>query len=170
MHSFHLAAVPAVVGARAIARPPRHVRLEFLRRWGQVRALGEPPEIAGRSDPAEPVVAVTMARMRIPEIPRFVRWGVPVERLVRDDPAATLALAAYQPPRTVSTFSIWRSTREMTAMAHGRSDAEAPRRHADAMVERERRDFHHEFTTLRFRPLAEHGRWEGRTGIVPGLG
>ena len=54
-------------------------------------------------------------------------------------------------------------------MAHGRSGAEQPRRHADAMVERERRDFHHEFTTLRFHPLAEHGSWEGRTGIVPGV-
>ena len=36
-----------------------------------------------------------------------------------------------------------------------------------AMVERERRDFHHEFTTLRFRPLSEHGTWEGRR-VVPG--
>lgn len=55
----------------------------------------------------------------------------------------------------------------MTDMVHGRSDVEAPRRHAAAMVERERRDFHHEFTTLRFRPVSEHGSWEGRTGIVP---
>lgn len=28
-------------------------------------------------------------------------------------------------------------------------------------------DFHHEFTTLRFRPLSEHGTWEGQTGLVP---
>ncbi|AQP51483.1 hypothetical protein BW733_12350 [Tessaracoccus flavescens] len=38
------------------------------------------------------------------------------------------------------------------------------------MAERERRAFHHEFTTLRFRPLAEHGTWDGRAGYVPGLG
>lgn len=233
MHSFHLAAVPAHVGARAIARPPRdvpglrhaevmatmtlgapvvspqrlqvhrlavfahwddeaaldrflgadrlgrrladawHVRLEFLRRWGRVRRLGDLPEIAGRSDPAEPLVAVTVARMRIPEVPRFIHWGVPVERQVRDHPAATLALAACRPPRTVSTFSVWRSAREMTAMVHGRDASADGRhggtvgaRHARAMVERERRDFHHEFTTLRFRPLSEHGTWDGRR-VVP---
>lgn len=35
------------------------------------------------------------------------------------------------------------------------------------MNERERRDFHREFTTLRFKPLSEHGSWEGRTAYVP---
>lgn len=144
-----------------------HVRLEFLRRWGQVAELAHLPEIAGRSDPAEPIVAVTLARARLPDLARFIHWGRPVERQVRDDPATTLALAAMRPPRTFSTFSVWRTTRAMTDMVHGRSRVEAPRRHADAMVERERRDFHREFTTLRFRPLAEHGSWEGRTGIVP---
>ena len=234
MHSFHLARVPAAVGTRAVARPPRdvpglrhaevmatmtlgapvvspqrlqvrrlavfarwedetalerflaadrlgrtladgwHVRMEFLRRWGRVARLGDLPEVAGRSDPAEPVVAVTVARMRVPEVPRFVHWGRPVERQVRDHPAVTLALAAYRPPRTVSTFSVWRSAREMTGMVHGRdASADGPHggevgaRHARAMVERERRDFHHEFTTLRFRPLSEHGTWEGRR-VVPG--
>jgi len=38
------------------------------------------------------------------------------------------------------------------------------------MVERERRDFHHEFTTLRFRALCEHGEWEGRRNIIPPAG
>lgn len=164
------AALEAFLGAHPLGRRLAHgwhVRLEFLRRWGQVRELGDLPEVADRSDPAEPVVAVTLARMRLPELPRFIHWGRPVERLVRDHPATTLALAAVRPPRTVSTFSIWRSAREMTGMVHGRSDVEAPHRHAEAMLERERRDFHHEFTTLRFRPLAEHGSWEGRTGLVP---
>ena len=144
-----------------------HVRLEFLRRWGHVTDLGDLPEVADRSDPSEPVVAVTLARLRLREVPRFIRWGRPVERLVRDHPGTTLALAAMRPPRTVSTFSVWRSARDMTAMVHGRSDVGGPTRHSDAMVERERRDFHHEFTTLRFRPLAEQGSWQGRSGIVP---
>ncbi len=144
-----------------------HVRLEFVRRWGRVAELGDLPERAGRSDPDEPSVAFTLARMRLPEVPRFIRWGRPVERLVRDHPGTTLSLAAIRPPHTVSTFSIWRSTREMTDMVFGRSAVDAPTRHVDAMVERDRRDFHHEFTTLRFRPLSEHGTWEGRGGYVP---
>ncbi|WP_375001052.1 hypothetical protein [Aeromicrobium sp. CTD01-1L150] len=154
-----------------------HVRLEFVRRWGRVAALSDLPERAGRSDPDEPSVAVTLARMRLPRVPRFLRWGRPVERLVRDHPGATFATAAIRPPHTVSTFSVWRTTREMTDMVFGRGgsaqqrgrsgDVGAVTRHVDAMAERDRRDFHHEFTTLRFRPIAEHGTWDGRTRILP---
>lgn len=140
-----------------------HVRLEFVRRWGEVRELGPMPDAAGRMELDEPVVAVTLARMRLPELPRFIRWGRPVERQIRDHPEATLAMAAIRLPRTVSTFSIWTSTRAMTGMVFGRDAGEAARRHVEAMAERDRRDFHHEFTTLRFRPLSEHGSWEGRT-------
>jgi len=110
---------------------------------------------------------VTLARMRLLRLPRFLHWGRPVEGLVRDHPGVSLALAAVRPPHTVSTFSVWRSQREMVQMVHGRSPVEAPRRHVDAMAERDRKDFHHEFTTLRFRALSEHGSWQGRTGIVP---
>lgn len=144
-----------------------HVRLEFSRRWGEVRELALLPDVAERLELDEPVVAVTLARIRLPELPRFIRWGRPVERQIRDHPEATLATAAIRLPRTVSTFSIWTSTRAMTGMVFGRDDGEAARRHADAMTERDRRDFHHEFTTLRFRPLSEHGSWEGRTHYVP---
>ena len=145
-----------------------HVRLEFLRRWSTLKALPDLPARAGQWDQDEPVVAVTVARLRLPEVPRFLRWGKPVERLVRDHPGTTLALAAIRPPRTISTFSVWRSVREMEEMVHGRSEVPEPERHAAAMTERRRRDFHREFATYRFRPLSEHGTWEGRSGIVPG--
>ncbi|WP_454857126.1 hypothetical protein [Promicromonospora soli] len=144
-----------------------HVRLEYLRRWSRLAALPGLPARNGDWDQDEPVVAVTVARMRLPEVPRFLRSGKPVERQVRDHTGTTLALAAFRPPRTISTFSVWRTVREMEEMVHGRSGVPADRRHADAMVERRRRDFHREFATFRFRALSEHGTWEGRTGIVP---
>jgi hypothetical protein len=144
-----------------------HVRLEFLRRWSTLAALPGLPVRAGGWQQDEPVVAVTLARVRLAEVPRFLRWGKPVERLVRDHPGVTLAHAAVRPPRTISTFSVWRTVQEMEAMVHGRSAVPGAGRHVDAMGERERRDFHHEFATYRFRPLSEHGTWEGRTGIVP---
>jgi len=144
-----------------------HVRLRFLRRWGRVTELGDLPLATDDTDPDAPVVAVTLARLRLPQVPRFVRWGKPVERLVRDHPGTTLALAAARPLRTISTFTVWRSAREMTDMVHGRSSVPRPDRHAAAMVERDRRDFHREFTTLRFACTAEHGAWDGRTSIVP---
>ncbi|WP_029108903.1 hypothetical protein [Mycobacterium sp. URHD0025] len=144
-----------------------HVRMTFLRRWSRLAVLPDLPQQADTADDEEPVVAVTLARMRLPEVPRFLTWGKPVERLVRDDPNVTLALAAMRPPRSISTFSIWRSVRAMTDMVHGHSDVDKPTRHADAMAERRRRDFHHEFATYRFRPMSEHGSWNGHTGYVP---
>lgn len=144
-----------------------HVRMAFQRRWGYVSEFLGLPESVGEQDPAAPVIAVTLARMKLPQVPRFIRWGKPVEELVRDHPATTIAIAAVRLPRTVSTFSVWTSQREMVGMVRGHSSVPQPDRHAAAMAERRRKDFHFEFTTLRFKPIAEYGKWEGRTNIVP---
>lgn len=163
-------AIEAFLAGNALGRTLAagwHVRLRFLRRWGHVAALDGLPETAGETDPDGPVVAVTLARVRFLQVPRFLRWGKPVEPLVRDDPGTTLALAAARPWRTLSTFTVWRTARAMTDMVHGRSPVPAPERHSAAMAERARKDFHVEFTTLRFACLSEHGSWEGRAPIVP---
>jgi len=144
-----------------------HVRMTFLRRWGCISEFDGLPESVGEQNPDAPVVAVTLARMKLTQVPRFIHWGKPVEELVRDDPAKTVAIAAMRLPRTVSTFSVWRSQREMVEMVRGHRAVPRPKRHAAAMVERQRKDFHFEFTTLRFRPIAEYGVWEGRTHIIP---
>jgi hypothetical protein len=144
-----------------------HLRMAFLRRWGEVKEFDWLPEREGESDPGDVVAAFTRARMRLPEVPRFIRWGWPVEVLVRENPEATFAMAAIRLPGTVATFSIWNSQQAMIDMVRGHSSVPDPARHIQAMKERERRDFHHEFTTLRFRPLAEFGSWEGRTTLLP---
>jgi hypothetical protein len=144
-----------------------HVRLSFLRRWGLVSEFKGLPALVEENDTTAPVVAVTVARMKLLQVPRFIRWGRPVEALVRDHPGKTLALAAVRLPNTVSTFSVWRSTNEMTDMVNGHSAVPRPERHSAAMAERNRKDFHFEFTTLRFRALSEHGEWEGQRNIVP---
>ena len=54
----------------------------------------------------------------------------------------------------------------MTKMVYGHSAVEKPKRHKAAMNERERKDFHFEFTTLRFKPIAEFGAWKGRSNYV----
>lgn len=143
-----------------------HVRMEFVRRWGYVRALDGLPMVASEHGDDQPVVAVTLARLRVSQAFRFIRWGKPVEEQVRDDPAALFSLAAMRPLGTLSTFSIWRTQKAMTDMVHGRSSAPSAKRHARAMEERNRKDFHHEFTTLRFRPISEHGTWGGRNRLL----
>lgn len=144
-----------------------HVRMTFQRRWGHITEFDGLAESVGEQDPGAPVVAVTLARMKLPQVPRFIRWGKPVEELVRDHPGVTVAIAAMRLPRTVSTFSVWKTQREMVEMVRGHSAVPRPERHAAAMVERQRKDFHFEFTTLRFKPVAEHGAWEERTKIIP---
>ena len=132
-----------------------HVRLEFLRRWGHFPEFDDPSTSEVENDPNQPVVAVTLARLRLPQVLRFVRWGKPVEEQVRDHPATVMAHAAMRPLRTFSTFSVWRSQKEMLDMVHGHGHGHGTssesRRHAEAMRERDRKDFHHQFATFRFR-------------------
>ena len=146
-----------------------HTRLSFMRQWGKVSGFNLPDTTVEPDDPNAVAVAVTLARMKMPEVPRFIRWGRPVEKLVRDHPGTALSLASIRLPRTVSTFSVWKSQKEMTDMVHGHSTVPQPKRHINAMKERDRKDFHFEFTTLRFRAIAEFGQWNGRVNIIPGL-
>jgi len=146
-----------------------HVRLAFVRQWGKYKAFKIPESKETIENAASPVVAVTIARMKPFQVPRFIHWGRPVEKLVRDHPGTTLSLASFRFPNTVSTFSIWKTEKEMTEMVHGHSAVPKPKRHSDAMKERERKDFHFEFTTLRFKPLSEFGMWKGQKNFIPGL-
>ncbi|WP_298707363.1 hypothetical protein [Chitinophaga sp.] len=146
-----------------------HTRLAFLRQWGNISAFQIPGEPPALNYPDEPVVAVTLARMKLPEIPRFIHWGRPVEKLVRDHPGVLFSTASIRLPRTVSTFTIWKSQQEMADMVWGNSAVPHQNRHVNAMKERERKDFHFEFTTLRFKPIAEFGEWNGRSNYIPNL-
>lgn len=143
-------------------------KLQYLRQWGSFHGLKIPKDTL-EVDDSEPVVAVTIARMKFLQIPRFIRWGRPVEKLVRDDPASVLSMATIKLPRTVSTFSIWKTQKDMTDMVRGHSDMPKPKRHIEAMKERNRKDFHIEFTTLRFKAISETGKWEGKKNYISGL-
>lgn len=52
-----------------------HVRMAFQRRWGHISEFDGLAESVDKQDPAAPVVAVTLARMKLPQVPRFIRWG-----------------------------------------------------------------------------------------------
>lgn len=137
-----------------------HVRLRLYRRWGQVAEIADAVVDAGAARPG-PVVAVTLARLKLSETLRFTRYGRPVERQVRDHAGQRLAFAALRPLATFCTFSIWHDEAAMVGMVRGRDEQRDGASHAVAMRERARRDFHHEFTTMRFTALGEAGRWRG---------
>lgn len=144
-----------------------YLKLKFIRQWGSISHFDIPKTTIEITNDNQPVVAVTLARMKYMEIPRFLRWGRPVEKLVRDHSGTTLSLASIRYPNLISTFSIWNSQKEMSEMVHGHSKMEKPKRHSDAMKERDRKHFHFEFTTLRFLPISEHGTWIGKSNYLP---
>ena len=128
-----------------------HARLKFYRRWGSVSELDHLPENSENLRPDLPVVGITLARLKLTETVRFLKWGRPVENLVRDHRGKTFAMAAMRPLNTLSTFSIWKSEKAMLDMVKGDNV------HGKAIGEQLRNSFHHEFTTMRFYLLSEHG-------------
>lgn len=143
-----------------------HVRMSFIRVWGKFSGFQIPDHKTKLENLNSPVVAVTIARMKPLAVPRFIHWGRPVEKLVRDHPGTKLSLASVKFPNTVSTFSIWKTEKEMTDMVHGHSAVKKPKRHSNAMKERDRKNFHFEFTTLRFKPISEFGNWKGKSNFT----
>lgn len=148
---------------RVLTRAHWHVRLRFYRRWGRYAGLDDATPFPALATPGGPTVAVTLARLKLTETVRFARWGKPVEAQVRDHPGLLRATVAFRPLRTFCTFTQWRSEADMLGMVGGRDGPQ----HRAAMQAREQRDFHHEFTTLRFTPLSEHGAWPEPLRALP---
>ncbi len=132
-----------------------HVRMRLYRRWGEIAELKNAAIYPNAAAPDKPVIAVTLARLKLSQTARFIRWGKPVEGQVRDHKGQIRALAAFRPPNTFSTFSIWKNESEMTNMVHGSNRIYDGESHHLAMRERIRKDFHHEFSTMRFAPTKE---------------
>lgn len=143
-----------------------YLKLAYMRKWGKIKGFQIPKEKARLDNENSPVVAVTIARMKPLEIPRFLHWGRPVEKLVRDNKNTLLSLASIKFPNIVSTFSIWKNVQEMENMVHGHSKMSEPKRHSNAMKERNRKSFHFEFITLRFKPLTEFGIWKKKSNYL----
>ena len=151
---------------RVFTLPHWHIRLRFYRRWGSYAGLDDATTYPEPREPEGPVVGVTFARLKLSQTFRFARWGKPVEAQVRDHPGVVRAAVAFRPLNTFSTFSVWRSERDMLGMVRGRQPESDGTRHRDAMKERLRQDFHYEFTTMRFVPLSEHGLWPEPTPLL----
>lgn len=146
-----------------------HVRMKLYRRWGKIAALENAIVDPSLAVPNKPMVAVTLARLKLSETLRFTKWGKPVESQVRDHKGQTLALAALRPLNTFSTFSIWKNESEMLSMVQGKNKINDGESHKLAMQERTRKDFHHEFSTMRFTPIKEVGMWNGKSGYTTEL-
>lgn len=151
---------------KVFERPAWHMRMRFYRRWGSFAGLEGATMFPEHSRPEGPVAAVTLARLKLSQTLRFARMGKPVEAQVRDHPGLIHGAVAFRPLNRFSTFSVWESEEAMRGMVRGTQGTDGTQ-HRDAMVERARKPFHHEFTTMRFVPVSEHGQWPGRQRLLP---
>jgi len=140
-----------------------HVRLQPLHCYGAWSRLPGLPAKALPVSDDEPVVALTLGRLRIARTRPFLHAAAPAERdaAASPDVLAVTGFGRFTPPRLVSTFSIWRSFAAMREYAFGKSGSHQ----AAVRVDRAKR-FHHESAFVRFRPLASKGEWDGRDPLA----
>ena len=129
------------------------VRLQPLRAFGHVEAMGR---LVAEDQPVaddERVAVLTYGRLRPRVAHHFFRASARAEGRAVADPAMTHGTGMAAPPRTVATFSLWRTAAEMKHYAYDRGS------HTDAMKAMRVHDFHSEYVFARFRPFAEQGVW-----------
>jgi hypothetical protein len=138
-----------------------HVRLQPLRVFGSWAGMPGLPSQELAVDDDEPVVVLTLGRLRLGRAWPFLRSAAAAEAAAVGDEAMIASTGLARPPHLVSTFSIWRSAAAMRRYAFGKSGA-----HQAAVKADRRRPFHHESAFIRFRPYASHGLWDGRNPLA----
>jgi hypothetical protein len=133
-----------------------HVRLEPLRAFGRISEMGDLVEREQPVDEDERVAVLTYGRLRPRAAHHFFRASRGAEKRAVADPSMVRGTAMAGLPRTVATFSLWRTAAEMRRYAYDRGE------HTDAIRAMRKYDFHSEYVFARFRPYAEQGRWPER--------
>jgi hypothetical protein len=139
-----------------------HVRLEPLRASGAWAELPDFPRGERPVDDDEPVVVLTLGRLRPSRGLAFLRSSAAAEAQALADPALLASTALARPPGFVATVSVWRTASAMRDYAYGRSG----QGHTSAVDVQRRRPFHKESIFMRFRPLATGGQWDGRDPLA----
>ena len=139
------------------------VRLEPLRQSGAVAAMPElaPPQ-SRPVDPEEPVVVLTYGRTRLRRAKPFLAANRIATVGALDHPGLVASTGLTRPPRTIGTFSVWRTAREMEDYAYSAAHPS----HLQAITGMAEHDFHRESLFARFRPYRSQGRWEGRDPLA----
>jgi len=139
-----------------------HVLLQPLGSFGSWSRLPELQDARGEALPDEPIAVLTLGRLRLSQLPRFLKATHGAERQAVKDPAMVASTGLARPPAIVATFSLWRTFAEMRDYAFGRSGAA----HAAASRAHKERPFHHESLFVHMRPLRSGGLWDGRDPLA----
>ena len=157
------AALDAFVAESPVARSFAdgwHVRLQPLRATGEWPGITPLVDATQPVDDDEPVAVLTYGKLRLRKALPFLRTSGVAEADAVTHPAVLAGTALARPPRTVSTFSLWRTAAEMREYAY-RGVA-----HQEAMAGMRRDNYHSQYLFARFRPYGAQGLWDGRQPIA----
>ena len=141
-----------------------HVRLQPLHVFGSWAALPGLPAEGLAVEEDEPVVALTLGRLRLRRAPAFLASSSRAEAAALSHPGLLASTGLARPPHLVATFSVWRSLGDMRDYAFGSAGA-----HRAAVGVHRERPFHSESAFIRFRPYASSGSWQGRDPLALAL-
>ena len=137
-----------------------HARLQPLRLHGSWPGLPDELPRARDAITDDPAVVLTLGRLRISHVRRFLRASRPAERAALHAPGFVWGTALARPP-FVATCSLWESARAITSYAYGGGDPG----HPDAIAEQQRKDFHKRSAFVRFRPYEVDGSLSGKNAL-----
>lgn len=139
------------VGFRTTLRP--------LRAFGTWPGLPEDVPTARAVHHDGPVAVLTLGRLRLSQVRRFLKTSRPAERAALASPGLIWATAAALPP-FVATISFWYDSHSAAAYAYADGGP-----HAAAVAAQRRKDFHQQSAFIRFHPVEAHGSLTGRNPL-----
>ncbi len=126
-------------------------RLEPLRRYGSWPGLDVDIIDSRHTTHDGPAVVVTLGRLRVTQVARFLRTSARAEAAAITAPGMIWATALARPP-FVCTCSIWESSQTLATYAYGSSGG-----HLHAITADTSKPFHTQSAFVRFRPYHVHG-------------
>lgn len=131
-------------------------RLEPLRKYGSWPGLSEDIPGDRHTEYDGPAVVLTLGRVRLTQLPRFLRTSAAAERSALEAQGSIWMTALARPP-FVATCSLWESTKALSTYAYGGRD----RGHPDAIDADQAEPFHKMSAFVRFRPYRVAGGLSG---------
>ena len=137
------------------------VRLEPLRAFGAWPGLSSDVPRSRAVDHEGPAAVLPLGRVRLPQVPRFLRTSAAAEGRAVESPGMLWGTALARPP-FVATCSLWESAAAIRSYAYGPD--EEP--HPHAIVADRDKPFHHRSAFRRFRPSRSEGGLAGRNSLA----
>ncbi len=134
-----------------------HLRMAPLRAHGTWPGLDADVPPGRSTDHEGPAAVLTLGRLRMTQLVRFLRTTAKAEGSVVGAPGLIWASGFAKPP-LVATCSLWENERALSTYAYGAKDPA----HNDAITEGDRKLFHKQQAFIRFRPYDSHGSLEGK--------